>query len=187
MSLSLVSGNSAFLHDGYIAAIENCCVLTAVKRTLFPTHIASLLLGASFNMIFAMCLTSLLLGALFNTKLLLQNFILERYSYNTIKCLKPHNVIGTHMCKSKKHAWHQTTRVATRLWNKCTYTTHTHLSIQRICHETILLTTRSASSFIIYACRTILVGIITNILGHQRYTVFVALVAIARCVCSSHI
>ena len=26
MSLSLVSGKSTFLHDGYIVAIENCCV-----------------------------------------------------------------------------------------------------------------------------------------------------------------
>ena len=25
MSLSLISGKSAFLHDGYIVAIENCC------------------------------------------------------------------------------------------------------------------------------------------------------------------
>ena len=51
MSLSLVSGKSAFLHDGYIyiATIENCCVLIAVKHTLFPTRVASLLLGALFN------------------------------------------------------------------------------------------------------------------------------------------
>ena len=68
MSLSLVSGKSAFLHDGYVAAIENCCAYTAVKHT-FPTHIALLLLGALFNTIFAMHLTSLLLGASFNTKL----------------------------------------------------------------------------------------------------------------------
>ena len=59
----------AFLHDSYIAAIENCCAPTAVKHTLFPTREASLLLGALFNMIFATCLTLLLLGALFNTKL----------------------------------------------------------------------------------------------------------------------
>ena len=52
MSLSLVSGKSAFLHDGYIATIENCCAPTAVKHTLFPTLVASLLLGASFNTIF---------------------------------------------------------------------------------------------------------------------------------------
>ena len=38
-----------------------------------------------------------------------------------------------------------------------------HLSIQSICHETILLTTSSALSFIIYACRTILDGIVTDI------------------------
>ena len=46
MSLSLVSGKSAFLHDGYIVAIENCCAPTTVKRTLMPTRVASLLLGA---------------------------------------------------------------------------------------------------------------------------------------------
>ena len=62
MSLSLVSGKSAFLYDGYIAAIENCCAPMVVKRTLFATHIASLLLGVLFNMIFAMRVTSLLLG-----------------------------------------------------------------------------------------------------------------------------
>ena len=38
-----------------------------------------------------------------------------------------------------------------------------HLSIQSICHETILLTTSSALSFIIYACITILDGIVTDI------------------------
>ena len=53
MSLSLVSGKSAFLHDGYIATIENCCASIAVKCTLFPTHVVSLLLSASFNTIFA--------------------------------------------------------------------------------------------------------------------------------------
>ena len=40
VSLSLVSGKSAFLHDGYIVAIENCCAPTAVKRTLMPTRVA---------------------------------------------------------------------------------------------------------------------------------------------------
>ena len=69
MSLSLFSGKLAFLHDGYIAAIENCCVPNAVKCTLFPTHVLSLLLGALFNVILAMCLTLLLLGTSFNTKL----------------------------------------------------------------------------------------------------------------------
>ena len=70
MALSLVSGKSAFLHDGYIAAIENCCVPIADKCTLlFPRHVVSLQLDASFNMIFAMHVTSLLLGTSFNTKL----------------------------------------------------------------------------------------------------------------------
>ena len=69
MSLSLVFGKSAFLHDGYIAVIENCCAPTAVKRTLMPMRVASLLLGALFNTLFATHLTSLLLGASFNTKL----------------------------------------------------------------------------------------------------------------------
>ena len=45
MSLSLVSGKLAFLHDGYIAAIENCCSPMVVKHTSFATPIVSLLLG----------------------------------------------------------------------------------------------------------------------------------------------
>ena len=69
VSISLVSSKLAFLHDGYIVAIENCCTPIAVKRALFPTHLASLLLGTLLNMIFAMHVTSLLLGASFNTKL----------------------------------------------------------------------------------------------------------------------
>ena len=69
VSLSLVSGKSAFLRDGYVTAIKNYCAPTAVKRTLFPMHVASLLLGASFNTIFATRLTSLLLGTSFNTQL----------------------------------------------------------------------------------------------------------------------
>ena len=88
VSSSLVSGKLAFLHNGYIAAIENCYVPTAVKRTVFLTYIVSLLLGASFNTIFATCLMSLLLGVSFNTKLSLENFIFEHYSYYMIKCLK---------------------------------------------------------------------------------------------------
>ena len=78
------------------------------------------------------------------------------------------------MCKSKKHAWHQTMCVhgCTRVYNKCT--THTHLFIRSICHEMNLLTTSSALSFIIYTCRTILGGIVTDILGHPRHTAFVA-------------
>ena len=52
MSLSLVSGKLTFLHDSYIAAIENCCVPMVVKCTLFATHVALLLLGALFNAIF---------------------------------------------------------------------------------------------------------------------------------------
>ena len=69
MSLSLVSGKSTFLHDGYIVAIENYCAPTAVKRTLMPMRIVSLLLGALLSTLFATRLTSLLLGASFNTKL----------------------------------------------------------------------------------------------------------------------
>ena len=38
MSLSLISGKSAYLHDGYIVTIENCCAPTAVKCTLMPTR-----------------------------------------------------------------------------------------------------------------------------------------------------
>ena len=69
MSLSLVYGKLAFLHDDYIAAIENCWMLMVVKHTLFAMHVVSLLLGASFNTIFATHVVSLLLGTLFNTKL----------------------------------------------------------------------------------------------------------------------
>ena len=69
MSLSLISGKSAFLHaTGYIAATENCCASMVVKHTLFATCVASLSLGASFNTIFSMYVMSLLLGALLNTK-----------------------------------------------------------------------------------------------------------------------
>ena len=79
MSLSLVSVKSAFLHDGYIAAIENYCMPMVVKHILFTKHVAILLLGTSFNPIFDMHIMSLLLGASFHIKLL-QKFILEHYS-----------------------------------------------------------------------------------------------------------
>ena len=69
MSLSLVSGKSAFLHDGYIAAIENCCAPIAVKHILFSMCVVSLLLGDSFNTVFATYVTSLLLVTLFDAKL----------------------------------------------------------------------------------------------------------------------
>ena len=49
MPLSVVSGKSSFLHDGYIAAIENCFGPIVVKQTLFARLIESLLLGALFN------------------------------------------------------------------------------------------------------------------------------------------
>ena len=88
MSLSLISGKSAFLHDGYIVAIENCCVPTAVKRTLIPTRVASLLLGASLNTLFATRLMSLLLGASFNTKLLLLLLLLAAVTYNQVQPLR---------------------------------------------------------------------------------------------------
>ena len=65
-------------------------------------------------------------------------------------------------CMALNHA-------CTCVWNKCT--THTHLSIQSICHQMILLTTNSASSFIIYACRTILGGIVIDIIGHMRHSI----------------
>ena len=69
MSLSLVSGKSAFVYDGYIVVIESCFVPMVVKHTLFTAHVVSLLLGTSFNTIFATCIMSLLLGTSFNTKL----------------------------------------------------------------------------------------------------------------------
>ena len=34
VSLSFVSGKLALLHDGYVVAIENCCVPMVVKHTL---------------------------------------------------------------------------------------------------------------------------------------------------------
>ena len=65
MSLPLVSGYLAFLHDGYLGAIENYCAPMVVKCTLFAMCIALLLLGTSFNMIFAKKVKPLLLGASF--------------------------------------------------------------------------------------------------------------------------
>ena len=92
---------------------------------------------------------------------------LKRYTCVTRVCV-------THICKSKKHAQHQTTHV-----HACKINAHAHalISIQTICHKMILLTASSALSFIIYACKTILGGIVTDILGHPRHTAFVALVA----------
>ena len=49
-----------------------------------------------------------------------------------------------------------------------------HLSIRSICHETILVTTSSALSFIIYTCRNTLGKMVTDGLGHLRHTAFVA-------------
>ena len=49
-----------------------------------------------------------------------------------------------------------------------------HLSIRSIYHETILLTTSSALRFIIYVCKTILGGMVTDILEHLRHTAFIA-------------
>ena len=68
MSLSVVSGKLAFLHDGYIAAIENCCLPMIGKHTLFATCIVSLLLGTLFKMIFAMCVMLSLLLCLVHHK-----------------------------------------------------------------------------------------------------------------------
>ena len=96
------------------------------------------------------------------------------YSYGTNHPqLKRHTRV-CRMCKSKK------TRVASNhscahIYTRVKWMHHnTHLSIRSICHETILLTTSSASSFIIYACRTILGWIVTDILGVPRNTAFVA-------------
>ena len=78
---------------------------------------------------------------------------------------------SVHVCKRKKT--HVASNYAcTRMQNKCT--THTHLSIRNIYHETILLTTSSDLSFIIYACRNILGGMVSDILGHLGHTAFVA-------------
>ena len=69
LSCYRVSGKLAFLHDGYIVTIENCCVPIAVKRKLFSTRVASLVLGTSFNSVFATHVMLLLLGASFNMEL----------------------------------------------------------------------------------------------------------------------
>ena len=95
-------------------------------------------------------------------------------------CLKGHAVQITHnlndthvshVCQNKKHAWNQTT-----CWHKCKINApHTHAYPYKVlCHETILLTTSSALHLIIYTFRTILGGIVTNILGHPRHTIIVA-------------
>ena len=93
-----------------------------------------------------------------------------------------HNLNGTHISHACNLCLTRVTHVCTacvkaknthgikpRVYNKCT--THTHLSIRSIHHETILLTTSSALSFIVYACGTILGGMITDKLGHLRHTV----------------
>ena len=93
-----------------------------------------------------------------------------------------HNLKGPHMW----HAWSEHTCVLF-LDSTCMYThavfkhacvlTLVHACKTKcmwsICHKTILLTTGSALSFIIYACRTILGGIVTNILGHPRLVIYV--------------
>ena len=53
--------------------------------------------------------------------------------------------------------------------------TQMHLSIRSICHKMSLLTTGSALSFIttqLKSCRTILGGMVTDILGHPRHTAY---------------
>ena len=52
-----------------LAIIENCCAPMVVKCTLLATHLASSLLGASFNTIFSTSVMSLLLGASLNMNL----------------------------------------------------------------------------------------------------------------------
>ena len=52
---------------------------------------------------------------------------------------------------------------------------HTRLCVRSICHKSILLTTSSALSFIVYACRNILLGgMVTDILVYLGHTAFVA-------------
>ena len=66
--LSLVSWLFCMMH-GYLAANEKFCVPMVVKHTLFTMRVASLLLGASFNIIFATRIMLLLLDASFKMKL----------------------------------------------------------------------------------------------------------------------
>ena len=43
MPLSLVSGKLAFLYDGYIAAIKNCCAPIAVKHAHIIPYVHSII------------------------------------------------------------------------------------------------------------------------------------------------
>ena len=84
-----------------------------------------------------------------------------------------HNLNGTLMCKSKKHVWHQTTRVQVCKINNAPHT-RTYPNEVSATKQSSLQPVASALSFIIYPCRTILDGIVTDILGHPRHTAFVA-------------
>ena len=55
-----------------------------------------------------------------------------------------------------------------------------HLFKRSSSHEMILLTTSSALSFIIYACRFILGGMATNTLGHPTHTVCTEISAVCK-------
>ena len=76
------------------------------------------------------------------------------------------------ICKSKEHAWHQTTHVHVCKISVSHMYTHMPLSIQSICHE--MIPSSSALSFIICTCRNIFGGIVIDIPGHPRHTAFVA-------------
>ena len=69
---------------------------------------------------------------------------------------------------------HSCTRVCTHLHACKMNAPHTRTYPYEVSAMKRLLTTSSALSFIIYACRTILGGIVTDILGVPRNTAFVA-------------
>ena len=85
----------------------------------------------------------------------LANHSLRTRTYVTNHPQLKQYICVTRVCNSKN--MRTSNHACTCMYNKCT--THLHLSIQNIFHETIILTTSSALSIIIYACGNILGGI----------------------------
>ena len=84
-----------------------------------------------------------------------------------------------HVCKSKKHAWHQAMCVQTCKMNAPQ--THTYTYTHTLIHMKYISSTKQSSlqlvgalSSIIHACRNIFGGIVTDLLGHPRHTAFEA-------------
>ena len=84
------------------------------------------------------------------------------------------HVCHTHvcrMCKSKKHTWHQTMHVQACKISAPHTSTYPY---ELFAMKQSLQPVASALSFIIYTCRNIFIGMVTDILGHLRHTAFVA-------------